>query len=61
MKTLKLTTKQAEALLWAIDMAHASFDGWTKAEIGKDNVSDLEALSRVSANILTAFESEANA
>jgi hypothetical protein len=61
MKTLKLTTKQAEALLWAIDLTQSSFDGWTREDIGKDNLSDLQALARVSANIITAFEGEANA
>jgi hypothetical protein len=44
---IKLTDKQADALAWAITLTEASFDGWTKEEMGKEVVSDLAALKRV--------------
>lgn len=44
---IKLTNKQAEALLWAIELTKASYDGWTREEMGEDTVSDLSALKRV--------------
>ena len=47
MKELKLTSKQVEALLWAIELTEASYAGWTKDEMGKETVSDLAVLTRV--------------
>lgn len=47
MKNLKLTAKQVEALLWAIEMTEASYDGWTNADKGKETINDLAVLARV--------------
>lgn len=52
MTTLKLTAKQAEALMWAIELTEASFDGWTNEDKGKETVSDLAALARVYSKLI---------
>lgn len=55
-KTIKLTEKQIEALIWAADLTAASYDGWTKAEMGSETVRDLAVLLRAS----QALEKAAN-
>jgi hypothetical protein len=39
--TIELTAKQAEALLWAIDLTETSFEGWSNAEKGNEVIRDL--------------------
>jgi hypothetical protein len=41
-----LTKKQAEALLWAIDLTNASYQGWTKEDMGNETNNDLRTLNR---------------
>ena len=45
--TITLTDDQVDALMWAIDLTEASYDGWSNAEKGKETVSDLATLERV--------------
>ena len=39
--TIELTAKQAQALLWAIDLTEASYEGWSDADKGGEVVRDL--------------------
>lgn len=45
--TIEITQKELEAIQWAISMAEASYEGWSKEEIGKETIQDLKALARV--------------
>lgn len=45
--TITLTDNQVDALMWAIDLTEASYDGWSNADKGKETVSDLATLERV--------------
>ena len=45
--TITLTDNQVNALMWAIDLTEASYDGWSNADKGKETVSDLATLERV--------------
>ena len=53
MTELKLTEKQVLALMWAIEITESSYDGWTKAEMGKETVSDLATLARVYSKLIS--------
>lgn len=44
---IKLTEKQAVALMWAIELTEASYEGWTNSEKGPETVRDLAILQRV--------------
>jgi hypothetical protein len=44
---LKLTNRQAEALLWAIELTQSSYDGWSNADKGAETVADLRILGTV--------------
>lgn len=52
---MKLTPRQIEALLWAIDLTNASYDGWTNFEKGPETVADLKHLMNAEAKLLTAL------
>jgi hypothetical protein len=45
--TITLTDNQVDALMWAIDLTEASYEGWSNADKGKETVSDLATLERV--------------
>ena len=49
--TIQLTDRELEAVLWAIQMAHDSYAGWTNEDKGPETVQDLKALSRVESKI----------
>ena len=49
---ITLTSKQVEALLWAIDLTEASFQGWSKEEMGSETVADLLTLKRAYGKLL---------
>jgi len=52
-KKIELTPRQIEALLWAISLAEASYEGWTDEEMGRQTIQDLCRLEDVY-NKLTA-------
>jgi len=55
MATIKLTEKQIAALLYAIDVTEASYQGWTVAELKDSEVySDLQILKRVTDKLINA-------
>jgi hypothetical protein len=49
---IKLTPRQIEAVLWAIQIADASYEGWTNAEKGTETIADLKHLLAVEAKLL---------
>lgn len=49
---IELTKRQAEALLWAIELTEASYDGWTAADKGAETVADLKVLANAYNKIL---------
>jgi hypothetical protein len=57
---LKLTTRQVQALLWAIELTKARYDGWSNADKGAETVADLRILSTVYGKLLDG-EAAANA
>ena len=52
-KKIELTPRQISALLWAIELADASYEGWTDEEMGRETIADLARLEEVY-NKLTA-------
>lgn len=51
MTTIKLTSKELEAILYAIDTTEATFAGWSAEEKGTDTIQTLKALARIETKI----------
>jgi len=49
--TIKLTSKELEAILYAIDTTEATFAGWSADEKGTDTIQTLKALARIESKI----------
>jgi len=49
---IKLTPRQIESLLWAIQVTEGSYQGWTNAEKGTETIADLKHLLAVEAKLL---------
>jgi hypothetical protein len=59
---IKLTSRQAEALIWAIELTKSSYDGWSNADKGAETVADLRDLEAIIKKIYNApFKAAANA
>jgi hypothetical protein len=50
---IKLTDREIEALLLAVQTFEDSFEGWSSDEIGKETKQDLKAIARIVAKIAT--------
>jgi hypothetical protein len=55
-KTVELTEKQIEALLWAIQLTEDSYAGFTSADKGAETCRELATLSRAETTLLQAID-----
>jgi len=57
--TITLTDKELEAVLWAISLTEASYQGWSAEEKGPETIQDLKALARAESKIYNSSNTRA--
>lgn len=58
---IKLTDRELEALLIAIQVFEDSFAGWSPDEMSKETAQDLKALARITRKVESNFDATAQA